>query len=129
MSTPEEGFDRELPDWAAQRLSTWYRQYKIALSINYVLGVAAVLSTVASFFFATDNPTSFWARFTGALSVVLVAALAIVAPLRNARGYIAAWRVLDDCSIGYRCNPDVTCEDLRDAIKKGETILSNRDPY
>lgn len=129
LSTPEEGFHRELPEWAAERLRTWHRQYMIGLFLNHILGVLAIFFTVASFFFATDDPRAFWSRFFGAWSVVAVAALAIMAPLRNARGYIAAWRVLDDVAIGFQSDESVTEKDLREAIKKGEQILSNRDPY
>jgi uncharacterized membrane protein YdbT with pleckstrin-like domain len=64
------------------------------------------------------------------LAVLTVGFVAFANPSKQARAYIAAWRLLNDKLLDYELTgtPEAVKE-VKEAINEGEKILAGKDPY
>lgn len=112
---------------------SWRRSYFVWSGLHLGLSLFGVLLSITA---ATKPP--FVRSLIGAGGVevlgwaatVFFAAFAVLTPSRNARAFIAAWRILNDQYLRSEClDEDDVCVALVDAIRRGEEIISGRDPF
>jgi hypothetical protein len=127
-ATPPES--REVPDAIRQRGDTWFRQYVKWLTWHYILGIAAVLSSIIAGLVSTGDATLWGLPLSALFSAIAGLAAALITllkPANRAGTAIRAWRVFDAAARRYSSNPQYPIEDVQAAIDQSEQILSSGD--
>jgi hypothetical protein len=117
---------------AAERQRLWQRQQRIWNVLHYGLNVSAIGLTLATAalpsMVGTDHKVLF--PSLSLIAALLVALVAFSTPSKQARSYIAAWRVLDEALLQHeRARSPDSLDGVLKAIREGEEILSGKDPY
>lgn len=123
--------ERAAEDEAASRLTTWKRMYLLWTSFHYGLNSGAITATVLGGVLGTvlgyDEHRPLFAILNIA-AVLLVFMVAFSAPGRQARAYIEAWRDLSSEFTAYKAGRS-SVDSVLGAIRRGEAIISGKDPF
>lgn len=116
---------------ARERQTYWRKQYRIWNIVHYSFSVWATGLTLASAALPAILTTYAWVLpLMSLVAALLVAFIAFWTPSKQARSYIAAWRLLDSKLRWYEHlkTPEALLE-VDAAIDEGERILAGKDPY
>ncbi len=129
--------DESAVDYALARRRLWQSRFRLWIWGHYGGNMSAIALTVlttllsAGLYGVPDSVITVMA----AAAVVIVAALAYMAPSKQARSYLAAWRTLDGAwgdwlqvrDSGGDLEAATTA--LIAAVMKGEEILAGKEPW
>lgn len=123
-----------LIETATARLATWKRMYMIWTTMHYGLSVLAISATILVGILPSTISYSQDALLYSVLSILaslFVFLLAFTSPSKQARSYIAAWRLIDMAIIEVQSTMDksAVASRITTAILQGEQLLSGKDPF
>lgn len=121
----EDERPREIPPEVEEHRIIWVRFNRRWRKIHYVLGVTATVFAIT-----VASQPSLLKSVPGLLGVVAwisaicVALITFLVPLRRAKGYVEAARLLTDACNRYKLDPSFKMKHLLDALKEGEHLIS-----
>lgn len=113
-----------------QRQDLWHHLHGVWTVLHFVLNIGAVGLTLTATVLplVVDQPEAVLAL--SGTAAMFVAVLAFTSPSKQARSYIASWRLLDERLGNYRLDPsDDNLGRLVAGVAEGEKILAGKDPY
>lgn len=121
---------RIIPEDIDARSRAWLRLYQKWYTIHYVIGIAGIVSSVtvaARPQFVSGIP--YFLEILAWMSSIAIALLAFLAPIRKAKVYANAWRLITDACGRYKHDDSVPTEKLYDAMKRGEGLIGGSDAW
>ena len=126
----DQDTDKEVFLWVLHRHEEWRRLHGRWTIAHYAFNIGAVGLTLTATIlpFCVDQPLAVFS--ISGLATLFVVFLAFAAPSKQAKSYIAAWRLLDSKITVYRLNPILAeLKTLTEQVDEGERILAGKDPY
>ena len=120
---------RAIPQKIQVLLNDWDRYFRSWWRYHYIFGVLGTVSSIT----VASNPkflsgVPYLLELLAWLAAVCIALITFLMPSRRAKAYVSAWRVLHDACTRYETDSTYQLQQLLDAAKRGEELISQSDP-
>lgn len=119
---------REVPPNIDEHLAIWVRCHRAWSTCHYLLGILSTLFSIT----VASQPEGLkeiprLMSILSWLSAICVGLMTFLLPMRRARSYVKAARVLTDARNRYRHESAFTIEQLLNAVRDGEEHISKSE--